>query len=467
MNTFLTAVAAAMILGAPASAQDRATPAVRATLAHAEDRFSLDLVFDLDAPVWVFVESEVIGQGRGWRLDPWTVETPGVLLETVDGHDRLRATTGGPVPREVRLRLTPRFVDLQASYDPVLTFSTGATAWYSEAFNLVPLDSVEAAAGLPDDLTPMAEATGPARVTWSDADGPVLFDGRREIGPVSEGAGTYVLFGPAEVASPDELTTVIDPGLPAWIGEELGTWAPRVADEYRRRLGPGGSDRPMVMMSWTGPTPGATSMAGSVLPHLVVMAFEGDGVVEPSAGVRSMARWFIGHESAHFWLGETVHYRGPQESWITEGGADLMAVRASEALDPGYSGKARLQQSVDDCVALGAQPVSTASARGQHRAHYACGAVFALIAEGAQRRAGGGDWFDFLRPLIDASRADEVLTREEWLSALTAVSGDPSLRADIERLLDEGDAEAAATVASLLQRAGVAATRREGRLLLD
>ena len=466
MKALLTAALAAATLCGPAWADPSAAPAVQATVRKAADRFSLDLVFDRDAPVWVFVESEVVGDGRGWRLDQWTVETDGVVLETVDGHDRLRGVNGGPVPREVRLRMTPRFVDLQANYDPVLTFSTGASAWYSEAFNLVPLDSLEAAATLPGDLTPLAEATGSARVTWSDAAGPVLFDGGREVDPVSEGAGTYVLFGPAEVASTNELTTVTDPGLPAWIGDELGTWAPRVADYYRRRLGPGGSDKPMVMMSWTGPTPGATSMAGSVLPHLVVMTFEGDGVVEPSPGVRNMARWFIGHESAHFWLGETVHYQGPEDSWITEGGADLMAVRATEALDPAYSGTLRLQQSVDDCVALARQPVSTASSRGQHRAHYACGGVFALVAEGVRKRASGGDWFDALRPLIDASRDDQVLTREEWLSALTAASGDPSLRADIETLLDTGSPDAQAVIARLFDRSGVAWRLEAGKIRL-
>ena len=117
-------------------------------------------------------------------------------------------------------------------------------------------------------------------------------------------------------------------------------------------------------------------------------------------------------------------------------------------------------------VALADAPVAEAAGRGEHRALYACGAVFALAAEGAQRRATDGDWFDFLRPLIDANRADGVLTWEEWLGALDAVSGDASLRRDAETLRDAGSPRADEVVAGLLERAGVAVRREGGRVLL-
>jgi hypothetical protein len=118
-------------------------------------------------------------------------------------------------------------------------------------------------------------------------------------------------------------------------------------------------------------------------------------------------------------------------------------------------------------VRLAVAPVTEAAGRGEHRALYACGAVFALVAEGAQQRATGGDWFDFLRPLIDASRADGVLTRDEWLDALDAVSGDATLRRDMETLLDRGSDDPAAIIAGLFDRSGVASHRDGGQLRLD
>jgi hypothetical protein len=280
-------------------------------------------------------------------------------------------------------------------------------------------------------------------------------------------ADTYVLFGQADLEEGARLTTVADPQLPGWIGEAIGDFAPRVADYYTRRLGAGQTEHPTVMMSWAGPTPGRTSMGGSVMPGLIVMNFDGAGVVQPSQGMLGLARWFIGHESAHFWLGQTVRYERERDAWITEGGADLMAIRALKAIDPAWNDRAELQKEVDDCVRLADQPVAEAGSRGEHRAYYACGAVFALVAEAARRRAGGGDWFDFLQPLIAGSRADGVLSRDEWLSSLDRISGQPALRGDIERLLDQGSEDPAGVVAALFDRAGVANRREGGRVILD
>lgn len=453
IRTLGAALAALTLAAVPAGAQTPEAP-VSAVVHHEAGGWTLDLVLDREAPVWVFGDSEALADGRGWRLHQWTVETPGAVLETIAGRDALRGVNGAPVPRRVRLRMEPRFVDLQANYDPVLMFSNGAVAWFSEVFHLLPLDGVAEVADLPRDLGPRVEAA-PARTVWSDADGPVLVQGQRLVDPESTRVGTYILFGPAEVVPGAGLTTVTDPGLPTWISDELADWAPRIGAHYAARLGPGQSAAPTVMMSWTGPTPGKTSMAGSVLPGQVVMAFEGEGVVAPTARVRDMARWFIGHESAHFWLGQTVRYATPEDSWITEGGADLMAIRAMQAIDPAFDGRSRLQAAVDDCTGFADQPISTSVDRGEFKAHYACGAVFALVAEAAQARATGGDWFDFLRPLIDGSREDQVLTRDEWLDRLDAVSGDPSLRADMETLLDRGAEDPGAVVDGLLERAGI------------
>src|SRR5690606_7639025 len=105
-------------------------------------------------------------------------------------------------------------------------------------------------------------------------------------------------------------------------------------------------------VSWNGPTERMSSMGGSVLPGLIVMSFEGTGVTRPTAEMETVSRWFIAHESAHFWLGQAVRYEFARDAWITEGGADLMAVRALKALDPAYDDRKALQEEVDDCVTL-------------------------------------------------------------------------------------------------------------------
>lgn len=439
---------------------------VEAAVERDGDRWTVDYVLDRDAPAWAFRRSALLRESRRpWRPDWWSVRTPGVVLERIGDYDVLRSVDGRPVPRRVRIAMTPRAGDLEADYDPALMFSDGTVALFSEQFDVIPLASAAAARDLPRDLNGVDVPGGPARVSWRDTAGPVLFKGERRPAVTAVDAQTYVLFGDATTRQGDGVTTVVDPGLPGWLGDELAGFTPRVMRHYAGRLGEAKGEPPTLMVSWTGPTRSLSSMGGSVLPGLISMNFEGEGVVNPDAEAMARARWFIGHESAHFWLGQAVRYEYARDMWITEGGADLMAVRALKAIDSAYDDRAELQTEIDDCARLSrGRPVSTAAERGEHRAYYACGAVFAMAAEGAQKARDGGDWFDFLRPLLD--QPDGVLTREEWLSALTRVSRDPSLRLGMEQLLDQGAADPNAVIARLFDRTGVAFRMEGGRVVL-
>ncbi|MFW2342810.1 hypothetical protein [Brevundimonas sp.] len=476
MRTLSAATALAAILTLGACAPTSAVPPV--ALAEADipgadvsvmrdgDQWSVDYTFSEDAPVWAFIRSSLTMESRQpWRPADWTVVTPGVVLERVGHLDVLRSLDGGPVPRHVRLQISPRNHNLEADY-PVLAFTDGSVALFSGAFDVFSLPSLDVARDLPEDLNGQDLDIRNARISWRDRSGPVLVQGERKRQAVTEDGTLYVLFGQTRMKAADRIVTVADPQLPGWISAAIEGWAPRVADYYARRLGPGQTDRPTIMASWGGPTPGLQSMGGSVLPGLIVMSFEGIGNAEPSDESAAYIQWFIGHESAHFWLGQTVRYERSRDSWITEGGADLMAVRATKALNPSYDALGMLQQEVDDCAVLAVRPIQGAAALGDHRAFYACGAVFALVAERAQQRATGGDWFDFLRPLIDANREDGVLTRTEWLDHLDAVSGDPTLRARIETFLDTGTPDPVTALADLLLAAGIPHRVEEGRVVL-
>lgn len=441
---------------------------VAVTVTRDGNRWTAAFALDQDAPVWAFRESALLKESREpWRPQQWTVETPGVVMERHGFYDVLRAVDGGPVPRQVQIRLRPASGDLEAAYNPALIFSDGSVALGSGQFDVMPYASVAEIAALPQDLNGLELPGAPSRVTWVDRAGPVLFNGRREQAPTAEDARTYVLFGTARLMDNARLATVVDPALPSWIGGEIGTFAPRLTDYYAERLGPGQTEKPTVMVSWSGARDGMTSMGGSVLPGLIVMSFEGSGVVTRSDRVLAAARWFIGHETAHFWLGQTVRYEYAREAWITEGGADLMAIRALAAVDPTYDPRDQLQGEVNDCITLASGgSLASAGTRGEHRAYYACGAVFALAAEAAQRRRDGGDWFDFLRPLLDANRSDGVLNRAEWLAAMTRVSGDAVSARLIAGLLDEGAGDPATVLAELFDRTGVAHRLDDGTLTL-
>ena len=59
-----------------------------------------------------------------------------------------------------------------------------------------------------------------------------------------------------------------------------------------------------------------------------------------------------------------------------------------------------------------------------------------------------------------------MLSRAEWLNTLTRVSGDPTLAADIGRMLDQGAADPSAEIAGLFRRAGVPHRVEGGRVIL-
>ena len=295
-------------------------------------------------------------------------------------------------------------------------------------------------------------------MTWRDRSGPILFKGERQDEITAVDASTYVLFGEARIRTGDGVTTVIDPGLPRWLGDELGGFTPHVMGYYARRLGASAGGSPTLMVSWTGPTEHLSSMGGSVLPGLISMTFEGEGVLDPDQAALDRAHWFIGHEAAHFWLGSNgLSYEFSRDAWITEGGADLMAVRAIQAIDPGYDARAELQREVDDCVRMAKDaPVASAGERGDHRAYYACGAVWSLALETARQRVDGGDFFDMVADFQRGSVGDGVLSRPEWLAAMTRVAGDPAPAEAIAQMLDDGVADPASVLAGIFAETGVA-----------
>lgn len=420
---------------------------------------------DRDAPVWVFSASALMsGSRRPWRPEQWTVLTPGVVLDRVGHFDVLRAENGGTVPRTVDIQFRPRSVDLEADY-PTLVFSNGAVAVPTRQMTLFPAEGLGAVAELPADLSGVAVPVPPTQVRWRNEDGTVVYGGQRRPLLTTQFENTYVLLGDARITRDDALTAVIDPALPSWLAQTLADAAPAMGQWYMRRLGPvrAGGQQPVLMAAWNRPDASASSMSGSVLPGLIVTSFEGRGIGVPDEEIRQRALWFVAHESAHFWLGQTVRYAHLGDSWITEGGADLMAVRALQAAQPGYDANAELQREVDDCVARASSPVAMAAERGDHRAFYACGAVFSLAAEAALNRYAGGDFIDFVGLILRRS-SDGTINADGWMALYGDVGGSPRIAQAMRRVIDSGSADPAGDIALILSQTG--ARREGGRVLL-
>jgi hypothetical protein len=436
-----------------AVAAESEVPQVRVEVTRRGDDWRAVFDFDRAFAAWVFPRSALTAEGgQPWRAPSWSIETPGVRLQRRGSYDVLVAGRG-KLPQRVAVSFTPVRERLQADYSPALVFTDDSVALFVAQFDGFPMDSLSAVGKLPSDLNNQLVPAAELRYVFRDAAGPVLLDGRRVAVAETTDSNTYVLFGGARPLETPDMIGILDPQLPAWIKDSLTRSVPALLGRYAQELGRLREFKPAIMVSWGGPTPGVVSRGGSVLRGLIAMQYEGSGMLEETAAQRQQGLWFIAHEAAHFWLGQTVSYEYAREAWITEGGADLLAVRAVAEIDPGYDPRAELDRAIADCVKLTKRHgVASARERGEHRAYYACGAVFGLVAEAGSGRS----FYKFLRQLIDDNRADGMVTRADWLAALDTATRNPMLRRDIERLLDQGAADPAGFIAGLFTRAGVA-----------
>lgn len=454
LRWFLLALALGFAL--PAAAR----PGVTVTVSRAQGGdWLVDYAFAVRSRVWLFTRSNLDLDGKPWRQQGWTVETPGVRLERAGRYDVLAAAA--PLTR-VRIRMRPFAHPLIADYTPALAFSDGGLAFYSDHFSVAPLPSLDAARALPADLESANVAQPPVTLVFSDPGRRLLLRGKASRGRAVFALGdvdAYVYSGAAAVIETPAFAGVIDAGLPEWVRGELDSFTPRILGYYTARLDKPLGGRPMALVAWQGAAQPGASLGGSVLDHMVVMQISGQRVLQRTPEILGQMRWFIAHESAHFWLGQTVRYAHEREGWIMEGGADLLAIRGTQALIPDYDARSFLRREMDDCLKLvkADQPLAGAGERGENRAYYACGALLMLAAEGAARQQNPkADIFTFVRALIDANRADGKVSAADWLAQFVRMGGDPALAAEIATLLDKGLPDPRAFWMRLFTATGVA-----------
>ena len=431
------------------------------------------VTFDFRKPAaaWLLTRTHPDLDGAAWRQKAWTVQTPGVRLVRQGGFDVLTAD-GAPLTR-VSLRMTPHPVPLRADYASVLQFSDGGVAHYSGHYDAIPLPSLAAAESLPDDLSAAAGAPTARGLFSVAAPGArMLLQGRSSTGraEASLDEAGYVYVGEAPLIETPALAAVVDPGLPAWMRQELESFTPRLLALHRQRLGEPSGGRPTVFAAWGGARRKGVSLSGSVLEGLVVMDLSGAGMLEPTAAARNRMRWFLGHETAHFWLGQTVQYARREESWMLEGGADLLAVRALQALDPAYDPLPELQKAVDECPRLlePGQSLNRAAASGAPRAAYTCGAVLLLAAEAGLRRTDpANDASVFWKTLIAEHRGDGEVGQADWLAAFGEAVDDPALTEETRLFVQEGTPDPRAFLRRLFDATGVAHRLEGERIILS
>ncbi|HET9355420.1 MAG TPA: hypothetical protein VFO42_04570 [Sphingomicrobium sp.] len=448
-------LAVALLLGAlqaPAPGGAARPQPVEAAVRRAGDSFIAEFTFPRSAGAWAFFRSTpAVNDKQSWRARSWTVLSPGVVLQRRGRYDALVGRGGRPVPRTVRVRIVPFTQELASDYVPALLLGGRSVAMFDGHFSAFSVNDPAALDRFGVEPPDSAIGDSGTRVRFIGGNRPFRLAGDVAGYRRGNSSGTYGLFDVPQARVSNGIATVIDSEMPAWLTRYIAAFTPNALGVLQARLGPSGIAEPTVLASWEGSARSGASMNGGTLKGLILMRLEGKAALSPNPALRDMARWFIAHEAAHFWLGQAVSYEGSRDNWIMEGGADLLAARTVQRLDPSYSPSPFLNQAIRDCAKAASQPVATAAERGDYRTTYACGAVFAIVAE----RASGGDFYRFTRALIDHHRARGQIGSSDWLAALDGAAGKPVLSRAIRQLLEQGDPDAAAAIARLFRNAGV------------
>ncbi len=382
----------------PAPAQDRP---VEVKLEFSDDGFVAELQLPRDAPVWAFSLSDLAWQtGKSWRAGHWQVLTEGIRFERIGIYDAL-VSDSASVPRLVRLAAPPFFGELSGGYDQALQFSNGAVAVYGGHFRIFPMESREDLAVLD---WPYVEELA---IAHSAPGGEVRLGTER--GETVYGDGDlYAVFGEAQTVRGEDYSAVLDAGMPSWLGQDIAVYLPQVFEQYTARLGPHAQKRPTAYAIWLGTA--SRYLRGTVTANIMVLRFSGEDLLEANPESKTEARHLVAHEAAHFWLGQTIRHERAGDLWMTESGAELLALRLTGAIDPDHARQAPTLATLRMPCAATLQGPSLDTA-GFSRV---CGLLLLLLVEkaGAQH---GRDFFDFVATLV--ARGDDRISPAEWLDA--------------------------------------------------
>jgi hypothetical protein len=289
----------------------------------------------------------------------------------------------------------------------------------------------------------------------------VLVGGKRSADPVTwvdqTGEGTYAYFGSTPPVATQDLISIIDPGLPKWLGVRSAEVFPRLFALYRERFGVAPSIRPTVFFSYGGSKSSGMSSGGGTLPGLIQLSVEGDGWNSESHEGLSHLFHFLAHESAHVWNGELSRYEGEVDSWMHEGSADALAERSLVALGVIDSTEFLEYQTtaLNTCLQGLSHTGLRAAAKRSSQLYYSCGNIIALLSEQPVAQGKAADLFDFWRELIARARSQGGTYNADDYFAVMSERGAPTQSIAYIRMILDSGVDAASMRAALERRGAV------------
>ncbi len=386
-------------------------------------------------------------KGAGFRSELFEVLTPGFTMQR-DGDAEILRTSGQPADT-ISVRFPEVTRQLEKEYEFFQEFSDGSVAIYTGHLVARPVHQDDVA-DCPECYSRRFRFIGPAGA-------PLVVGGRVVSSPFEwrdEGVqGAYIYFGSIEPVESEEMISIIDPALPAWLLEETSAALPRLFAMYTERFGVELGERPTILFNYIDSGHSGYSSGGGTLPGQIQLTVDGAAWRERAQPAFLNLFHFLAHEAVHLWNGQIIHYRGTEDSWMHEGSADAFAQRT--LLELGLIDEAAFldyqSAALNECrKRLGDFPLREAAARQEFLLYYSCGNAIALLTEA---RSGERDLFAFWKRLIDRSIESGTYDSDDyfavWMESGATTEDVESLRRFVERRADGDD------LVALLSASGV------------
>ncbi len=396
-------------------------------------------------------EAIFLRNSNHFRHKTWKSLTPGIQVQLGDSGELISSIDSKNFT-EVQFEVKSHYDSLVKDYEFSLPFTDKSEAMFTGHFNVYYELNGEAQYPQIDFsfLSPQENIIilGKKRFEtsqWSD----------------KSNGGTYVYFGNIEPIETKELLSVVDPGMPGWLKEQLFNFMPKLFLEYKKQTGTKLNQRPLVLFNYN-PNRDGIGSGGGVLPGVVQLRVEGRGWQIESEDLKEHAVFLLAHESAHLWNSQLFFPASNETSyWLHEGGANVFAFRTMNNL--GVIDRNRLYENyssqLNKCIKQADNlPLNKAYEKGLFKAYYTCGSTIGLMTEKALEAQAAGSIFDFWATLFKASGSQAGYTQQNYFDLLQAKTSKLRLKNNIEKFVEQGVPSAKSFFIEELKRLGFLVT---------
>ncbi len=360
----------------------------------------------------------------------WHAVSKDLVITTVDGREAIVHAKGQPFSEAI-FELTPYNEPIPKSEEFFQTFSDGSLIVFPFYFQGCPSDKICRPSPL-FTFIPRSRENGLIKGHWFSQAHPWSSEWLEQ---------TYVYFGNLKPLETPSMIVMLDPALPTWIYRRFYLLIPRLFEFYEEVLAAKLPEKPLIFFTYSSKGISAT---GNTLSGLINYSIQGDfWKQETEENFLSLAQFFA-HELFHLWNRKYVA-SVPSDFWIHEGSADEAARIALETLGA-LSPKNRLRvenNALFRCMkAIEAREFPETTKDPHYRAQYQCGSVLSLVTDLAVRKdslqySDTGMFAVWEELLHKAERsAPSSYSTEEYLATLQAVSGNPKLVSEIQKLFE-------------------------------